>query len=95
MCAAGGTHPVELRELPVAFVQICGDARVDLLLGSVLRSEDVELATSLLRHVADLCDVGFQIVHGGSLLVRLEILLKGDAEVAGQEMWGHDGRLDC
>ena len=88
----GRTHSVELRELPVALVQVRSDACIDLLLGRILGSEDVEFATPLLGHVADLCDIRVHIVHGGPLLVRLEILLKGDAEVAGQEMRGHGGR---
>ena len=54
---SGGTYPVELGELPVALVEVGGDALLDLLWGFVLRLQHAELATLLFRCIADFNDM--------------------------------------
>ena len=64
------THTVELRELPVALVQIRREPLLDLFLGCVLRPQDTQLAPLVLGTVANLWDVGLEGVDSAALLIQ-------------------------
>ena len=68
------THTVELRELPVAHVQVCREPLLNLFRGRGLRPEDAQLASPVLRAVADLCDVGLEGVDGAAPLLEGKVV---------------------